>query len=169
MMTDTDKIFLEQSARYMTMSLDRITLCLDKLDTSQIWFKPNQNTNSIGNLVLHLCGNICQYILSGLGEVEDKRDRESEFSLGSRVSKEELVSNIKSTIEASCETILSVENQLLFKEFKLQGFTMTGLEAILHVTEHLSYHTGQIALLTKLARDEDLGFYKGLDLNKKNK
>ncbi len=161
--------FKEQSIYRIKESHKRIIACLDMLDESQIWLKPNTALNSMGNLVLHLCGNITQYIISTLGGAPDHRNRDSEFAAVGGKTKAELKSAFNNVIEQSIQCINNADDADLSKIKKVQVYDLTGVGIIIHVTEHLSYHTGQIAFLTKLLLEKDLGFYAGLDLNQKHK
>jgi uncharacterized damage-inducible protein DinB len=160
--------FKEQSIYRIKESHKRIIACIDLLDESQIWLKPNLALNSTGNLILHLCGNITQYIISTLGGAPDLRKRDAEFATTGGKSKEELKSLFSNVIEQSIQCISNTSDGDLSALKKVQVYELTGVGIIIHVTEHLSYHTGQIAFLTKLLLEKDLGFYAGLDLNKKH-
>ncbi len=153
----------------MKESRERILNCLTKLDENEIWHSPNSSSNSIGNLVLHLEGNIRQYILSSLGGKTDQRNRDLEFEPGRNIKSSELSERINRVIERSIQTITDQDQESLMKRRIVQGFDLSGIGIIIHVVEHLSYHTGQIAYWTKAMKNTDLGFYAGLDLNKKNK
>ena len=160
--------FKEQSIYRIRESHHRIIACLDLLDESQIWLKPNLALNSGGSLVLHLCGNITQYIISTLGGTPDNRNRDAEFAATGGKTKAELKSIFNHVIEQSILCIERTTEEDLSTLKKVQVYELTGVGIIIHVTEHLSYHTGQIAFLTKLLLEKDLGFYAGLDLNKKH-
>lgn len=160
--------FKENSIYRIKESHQRIIACLDLLDESQIWLKPNSALNSMGNLVLHLCGNITQYIISTLGGAPDHRNRDAEFAAVGGKTKEELKNTINFVIEKSIDTINHCSDIDLMTAQKVQVYELTGIGIIIHVTEHLSYHTGQIAFLTKLLLEKDLGFYAGFDLNQKH-
>ena len=149
-------------------NLERIKTCLDQLNENQIWRKSNSHTNSIANLILHLNGNITQYILSSLGKEPDERQRAVEFSIEKGTNKEELILLISKCISKANQVIRETKEQRLLKEEIVQGFQMTGLSNLVHVCEHLSYHTGQIALLTKIITNQDLRFYDNLDLDQTN-
>jgi uncharacterized damage-inducible protein DinB len=160
--------FKEQSIYRIKESHKRIIACLDLMDESQIWLKPNTALNSMGNLVLHLCGNITQYIISTLVGAPDHRNRDAEFAATGGKTKEELKVMFDDVIEQSIQCISDVNDFDLSTIKKVQVYELTGVGIIIHVTEHLSYHTGQIAFLTKLLLEQDLGFYAGLDLNQKH-
>ncbi|MEE1963391.1 Protein of unknown function [Flagellimonas taeanensis] len=152
----------------MNESLRMIKICLDKLPEDKIWQKPNESSNSIGNLILHLCGNITQYGIASIKNEEDNRKRDEEFSTASGYTKEELFKKLSETVEEAKRTFYEAPLQELLRKRSVQGFNFSGVGNIIHVTEHLSYHTGQIALWTKLLENTDLGFYDGVDLNVKN-
>lgn len=161
--------FREQSIYRIEENHKRIMTCLDLLPEPAIWTKPNAALNSMGNLVLHLCGNITQYILSTLAGAPDNRNRDAEFAATGGMNKAELKALFHSVIEKSIACIKNTSDADLTALKKVQVYELTGVGIILHVTEHLSYHTGQVAFLTKLLLDRDLGFYAGLDLNKKHR
>ncbi len=160
--------FIEQAISRMDEYQVKIASCLDKLEEKDIWQSPNNNTNSIGNQILHLCGNITQYIISGLGNEKDLRDRDGEFSTRGGISKSELYGRLSDVVKESKEVIRNLNPDALLKIRSVQGFRLSTIGIVLHVVEHFSYHTGQIVFWTKMLRNLDLGFYSDLDLNQKN-
>lgn len=142
--------------------------CLDDYDEKSIWEKPNNHTNSVANLLLHLDGNMSQYIISSLAGNPDKRQREKEFSRKRGYKKGDLITKFKKTLDEVEDIIEKIDDSELMRERIVQGFRLSGIGIIIHVVEHYSYHVGQIALLTKIRTDKDLGFYSGIDLNKLN-
>lgn len=161
--------FKRQSVAFIDANTPRIEKCLDMLTEEQVWYKPNESSNSIANLILHLCGNITQYIISSIGGDDDRRVRDTEFSADGGYTKTQLMAKLKDTVSRATNVIADCTDEELLRERSVQGFTYTGVGCIVHVTEHYSYHTGQIALLTKIMVNRDLGFYAGLDLNKTGK
>ncbi|MEH6746777.1 MAG: DinB family protein [Maribacter arcticus] len=153
---------IDESTRMIKKSLAEIS-------EDEVWQKPNSSLNSIANLILHLCGNISQYVISSLGETEDKRLRDSEFSLTSGLTKDELLKKLEDVVGTAKRVIFDATPSQLVKIRTVQGFSFSGVGIILHAVEHYSYHTGQIAFWVKQLKNKDLGFYDGLDLNKKNK
>ena len=162
------KEFIKDCIRHLNEYTRRVKICLDLLSEEQVLQKPNEASNSVANLMLHLCGNMTQYVLSSLGGKADLRERHKEFSAKDGLSKEQLFEKLSAVVHSVIEEIQIHDEESLLKTKTVQGFEKNGIAIILHVTEHYSYHTGQIALLTKLMTNQDLGFYKGLDLNKKN-
>ena len=167
-MSTTSKIHTalikEVDHRLFEESLPRILECLDKLTNAQVWWRPNESSNSIGNLVLHLCGNVGQWIGAGLGDLPDHRKRQSEFDERRVIPKENLVSELLTTMMMAREIIAKVPEMELLQKRAVQTFEETGLSILIHVTEHFSYHTGQIAYITKMLTDKALGFYEGIPL-----
>ena len=173
MENDALSVFLTEFKKQVIYRLElnppRIQTCLNNLNETEVWDRPNDSSNSIGNLILHLSGNITQYIISGLGGVTDNRNRDSEFSINSRFPKAELEHKILHTVNESVRVINKLSSEQLIQKYSIQGYEITGIAALIHVTEHFSYHTGQIVCLTKALKNIDTGFFKGLDLNKNNK
>lgn len=160
--------FVRNAKLRMDESMRMIRKSLEQLSEEEIWKKRNRSSNSVGNLMLHLCGNISQYIISSLGGNPDLRERDKEFSVSGNMNKTDLLSSLEEVIDQSSEIIASADEQEYLRVREVQGFSLSGLGVVLHVVEHLSYHTGQIAYWTKLLKDKDLGFYDGFDLNTKN-
>jgi len=136
--------------------LPRIERCLAMLSEKEIWWRPHPTSNSIGNLVLHLSGNVRQWILSGLGGAPDHRQRDKEFAESGPIPRRKLLSELRSTVTQACRVIERLTPGALKRERTIQGFRVTGLRALLHVTEHFAHHSGQIILVTKLLKQRDL-------------
>ncbi len=168
MSTELTKEFIDQNCYRLDENTEKIGKCLDMLTEDEIWKHPNHSSNSIGNLILHLCGNIRQYAISSLSGTEDVRERDKEFSKQAYVAKKELFEKLAQTVDEAKHVIEQADVDNLLRKRHVQGYHFSGMGIIIHVTEHYSYHTGQIALLTKLWKNEDLGFYAGIDLNVKN-
>lgn len=162
------KEFIDQSIFRLEEALPRIVQCLNELTEAQIWQRPNNNSNSVGNLVVHLCGNVRQYIISNLGDTPDMRARDVEFAMRDGYDRQQLIEKITEIIQQAVEVIRVMSTEDLMKVRSVQGFEQTGINSIIHVVEHFSYHTGQIAFWTKLLQDVDLKFYGDMDLTVRN-
>jgi uncharacterized damage-inducible protein DinB len=160
--------FKAQSIHRIGLNTPRIDHCLTLVNNDDVWKTPNGSTNSIGNLILHLCGNMTQYVVSSLGNTPDYRERDKEFSTKGGFTREQLSEKLHGTVEKVIHTINEAPHSELLRKRSVQGFQYTGIGIVVHVTEHYSYHTGQIALLAKLLSNRDLGFYQGVNLNVKN-
>ena len=157
--TRTARLFLASSNHLLAkQSLPSIVKCLQQLSEEEIWWRPNPASNSAGNLVLHLCGNVRQWIISGLGGVEDKRERDREFAEQGPIPGEVLVTQLRRTVQEACRVLARLSDDSLSRKYKIQGYRVTGLDAAFHVAEHFGYHTGQIIYITKLKRAQDLKF-----------
>lgn len=167
-MSDLSKEFISQSLFRFHESTPRVIKCLEQLSEEQIWQRPNQASNSVGNLVLHLRGNITQYIISSLGHQPDVRKRDEEFSITGGINRAELKALMLSTADQAAQIISECPERELMRRRMVQGFEMSGIGIIIHVVEHYSYHTGQVSYITKHLLDIDLGYYADLDLNIKN-
>ena len=162
------KDFSEQACYRLDQSSEMLRKTFAELDENDMWKRPNAASNSIGNLILHLCGNIRQYAISSLGNSPDTRRRDAEFAAREGYSKKELLEMLLGTVEEAKATIRQTSAEDWLRVRPVQGFQLSGLGIVMHVVEHYSYHTGQIAFWTKLLKDKDLGFYGDLDLNVKN-
>ncbi len=152
---------MDESTRMIQKSLTHIT-------QEQLWQKPNASLNSIGNLLLHICGNMTQYIISSLGETEDKRERDLEFSQHQAGDIELVLKKLLGTVDTAKRVIFDASIDQLLQQRSVQGFSFSGVGVIMHAVEHYSYHTGQIAFWVKQLKDVDLGFYDGMNFNVKN-
>jgi uncharacterized damage-inducible protein DinB len=152
--------FLKRASEYLLGDyLPKIERCLEKLNDEQIWWRANEESNSIGNLILHLCGNARQWIVCGVGSAPDARNRDSEFEQRDVIPRDELVTLLRSTLSDVHATLQSLDPSTLLEYRRIQGNDVDILEAVFHVTEHFSMHTGQIILLTKLLTGSGLHFY----------
>ncbi|MHB1050666.1 MAG: DinB family protein [Bacteroidota bacterium] len=139
--------------------LRKIEDSIANLSDDDIWWRAHETNNSIGNLMLHLAGNIRQWIVRHLGAQEFERDRDKEFAERTHIPKGELLAHLRSAIMEADAVLESFPEKKLLHQYTIQKYTVTGLEAVLHVTEHCSYHTGQIVYITKLRTGKDLKFY----------
>ncbi|MGA3324937.1 MAG: DinB family protein [Terriglobia bacterium] len=138
--------------------LPRIISCLKQLSREQLWWRPNEASNSVGNLVLHLTGNVRQWIISGLGGTPDVRQRDKEFSERGPLPRRVLATRLRKTVEEACRVLGRLSPEHLARVHSIQKYRVTGMEATFHVAEHFSHHAGQIILLTKMLTGTDLKF-----------
>ena len=160
MTIETD--FLNCAAEKLTELCGRIGTCLGKLTPDQIWMRGAENQNAVGNLVLHLNGNVRQWILSGVGGAPDARIREAEFEARGGMDPEALRRLLREAVDSAVAIIKTLPHARLAERTTIQGYDVTVLKAIMHVTEHFSGHTAQIIFVTKMLTGEDLGFYSYL-------
>ncbi len=134
----------------LTKALDRIKHCLDQLTDEQVWQRPTESMNSIGNLILHLCGNLRQWIVAGIGGEQDVRQRPKEFSERGPISKLELVRRLDEVVAQAQDALKKTSAQDLLRQRCIQGFDMNGLEAIFDSVPHFRGHTQEIIHMTRL-------------------
>jgi uncharacterized damage-inducible protein DinB len=159
-MSELGKAFIAQSQFHLAEDfLPKIERCVNLLNDDQVWWRPNEESNSIGNLLLHLSGNVRQWIISGLGNATDARDRDSEFLQREMIPRDEVFGRLKQTVDEAKAVLGRLDPNNLLERRTIQGLEVSMLEAILHVVEHFSMHTGQIILLTKMLTARDLRFY----------
>lgn len=158
-----EKLFLQVAVEKLRECCDRIEVCLGKLDDDQIWERASQNENAIGNLMMHLAGNVRQWIVSGLGGRPSRRDRDGEFDARGGFSGAELFGRLRETVEEAVAVIEGLTSEQLTRIYEIQViYKPSGVEAVFHVVEHFSQHTGQIIFATKMLTGTDLGFYAEL-------
>ncbi len=156
------EVFTSSSVRRLRQYRDRIGACLERLDDEQMWLRGSANTNAIGNLLLHLSGNVRQWIVSGVGGAPDHRVRDEEFAAAGGMSKAELFDRLNGSVEDACAVIEKLDAAALTGQRTIQGYQVDVLEAVYHVVEHFAMHAGQIMFATKALTGEDLGFYRHL-------
>jgi len=159
---------VRQCVQRMAGNTPKIRKCLELLTEEEVWHRPNASSNSVGNQLLHLCGNITQYILSSLGKTPDQRQRDLEFSTRGGLTKAELLDRLESTVSKAIAIMGNLDDDDLLRVRSVQGYSYSAIGIMIHVVEHYSYHTGQIIFWTKLLKDMDMGFYAGVDLNRRN-
>src|SRR5215469_15446142 len=155
-------VFVEFSARKLRLLLGRIESCLGRLSAEQIWARGNETENAIGNLALHLSGNVRQWIVAGIGGAADVRQRDAEFDARTGGDAAQLLERLRQTVEEAAAVIERLTPEQLLERRMIQNYEGSVLEAIYHVVDHFSMHTGQIIFATKMLTGEDLGFYKHL-------
>lgn len=151
--------FIDQSRKLLTESyLPRIEKAVEGLSVEDLWWRANPESNSIGNLILHLNGNVRQWIISGLGREKDIRERRTEFDAQSGDPGAELLQQLQTTVDAADGVLASIDLSTLLERRRIQSYDVTVMQAIYAVVEHFSMHTGQIILLAKMFKG-DLQLY----------
>lgn len=162
MSPSASRIILDYSAGKLRQMAQRIEDCVNRLNEEQVWARGGENENAAGNLVLHLCGNVRQWIVSGVGGKPDMRKRDAEFDARGGVAIPQLLDRLRATIADATAVLEAVTPDRLMERVVIQGYEVTVLEAIYHVVEHFSEHTGQIIFVTKMLTGADLGYYAHL-------
>ena len=153
------RTFLAESQHSLAAyHMPRLIRCLKMLPEREIWWRPNAASNSAGNLVLHLSGNVRQWIVSGLGDAQDRRDRDREFTERGPIPRRVLITLLRKTVDEACSVLGRLPEDSLLRIHSIQGFRVSGMYAVSQVVWHFAYHTGQIIYVTKLKLGKDLRF-----------
>jgi len=139
-----------EAASELTSALARIKHCLDQLTDDQVWWRSHSSLNSIGNLILHLCGNLRQWIVAGLGSAKDVRDRPAEFAERCPISNADLQLKLDTLVSEAKEVLGKLTARQLLDARRIQGFDVTGLAAIFDSVPHFRGHTQEVIHLTRL-------------------
>ncbi|PYX98738.1 MAG: hypothetical protein DMG62_03880 [Acidobacteria bacterium] len=140
----------------------RLRACVESLSDEQVWWRANEASNSVGNLILHLNGNVNQWLVAPFDHREDKRNRPAEFSERQVIPTGQLLETIARTLQDAAAVMASISESDLLATYNIQGYTVSGLHAVYQVIEHFGLHYGQITYITKMLRGIDLGFYREL-------
>ncbi|TAK37452.1 MAG: DUF1572 domain-containing protein [Saprospiraceae bacterium] len=160
-----DLLIAEVRRRLFVENIPRLKKCLGELSEEEIWYRPNEHSNSVGNLVLHLCGNVRQWLIAGLGGHPDTRQRQTEFDERGPVPTQKLIALLDQLQKDAEKTLNEISLQQILSPVKVQGFQETGLSLLIHVVEHFSYHAGQVTYFVKWRKDKDMGYYRGQNLD----
>lgn len=156
---ETGAEFLRVARKELRQGSDRVCDCLGRLSAEQIWHRDNAIENSIGNLVLHLSGNVRQWILAGVGGQPDNRDRDWEFATRESLPADELAERLSGTVAEADALLADLPPDSLMETRSIQVYDVTVLHAITHVLTHFAGHVGQIIWATKHVTGKDLGYY----------
>lgn len=160
---DLTRLFLDFSRqKLLGQYWPRLRACIEGLADEQIWWRPNEASNSIGNLILHLNGNVRQWLVDSFNRAEDKRDRPAEFNRREGLSAAELLASLDATMNEAASVLARLTADDLLAPYEIQGYHVHGLDAVYQVVEHFGLHYGQIAYITKAFAGKDLEFYREL-------
>jgi hypothetical protein len=160
---DVSHLFLDFSRRKLFEHYwPRLRACAEPLTDEQVWWRPNAASNSIGNLILHLNGNVRQWLIASFNRWEDDRNRPAEFAAESGITASQLLEKLAATMNESAQVLGRLTEADLIAPYDIQGYHVTGLEAVYQVVEHFGLHYGQIAYVAKSLTGNDLGFYREL-------
>ena len=161
---DVHTLFLEVSrSTLIDQYWPRLRTSVEPLTDEQVWWRPNEASNSIGNLILHLNGNVGQWLVTSFDRLESGRNRPAEFAAREGMQAAALLEQLGATVRRASDVLARLTEADLRATLHIQGYTVSGLYAVYHVVEHFGMHYGQILYITKLLRGEDLGFYRELD------
>ena len=141
----------------------RLRASVGPLTEEQVWWRPNAASNSIGNLILHLNGNVRQWLVNSFNRTSDERNRPAEFAAESGLTAAELLERLGGTMKEAEQVLARLTEADLVAPYDIQGYHITGLEAVYQVVEHFGLHYGQITYIVKSLSGRDLGFYRELN------
>ena len=133
--------------------------CVQLLDAAEVWQRTNEHTNSVGNLVLHLTGNVRQWVGSGLGGTPCERDRPAEFAQRGPLPARRILCELEQVVQRALSILGALDEAALLRRYAIQGYDVSGVAVVFHIVEHFSWHTGQIVHVTKMLRNVDLSLY----------
>ena len=167
-MKETDSelagLFLEFSRKkLLEQCWPRLRTCVEGLSEDQVWWRPNAASNSVGNLLLHLNGNVTQWLVASFDHSDDQRNRPAEFNARDGMTASELLQRLTETMNAAARVLERLTAEELLAPYEIQGYHVRGLEAVYQVVEHFGLHYGQVVYITKLLTASDLGFYRELN------
>lgn len=163
----TNHFIAEIKRRLFEENIPRLKKCVAALSDEQIWYRPNNSSNSVGNLVLHLEGNVRQWVVAGLAKNPDVRERQKEFAEKGPVPKEKMLEDMDRLMQEVDAILNKICSEDLLEIRNVQGYQESGLSILVHITEHFSYHVGQMTYIAKMLLDTDMGYYDGHDLDAK--
>jgi hypothetical protein len=137
----------------------KIKHCLGQLTDEQVWWRPRESMNSIGNLVLHLCGNVRQWFIARIGGAPDIRNRPREFSERQMIPKDELLRHVDEVVSGATAALTKMTADDLLKVQRIQGFMVAGLGAIFDSVPHFRGHTQEIIFLTRMQLGDGYKFH----------
>jgi hypothetical protein len=151
--------FIKQARSELGEAVEKIEHCLNQLGEIDVWWRPFTEANAIGNVVLHLCGNLRQWVISGVGGIPDVRKRREEFAeRGAMIKKAELLSRLKRTVAEADEALARCTPDNLLRVRHVQHYDVTGLQAAFTSISHFVGHTHQIVYITRLRLGEKYEF-----------
>ena len=158
---DDITIFLARSRHYLrTEYPTKLRAAAESLPANALWWRANDQSNSTGNLILHLTGNVRQWIVSGVGGAPSTRDRAGEFAARDGASADVLLVELDRVLDEADAVLARLTASDLSTTRTIQGREITVLEAVYHVVEHFSLHLGQIVLIAKLHTPGAVRFYE---------
>ena len=161
---DVSTLFLEHSRKKLFDEWwPRLRVTVEELTEDQLWWRPNDASNSIGNLLLHLNGNVRQWLVASFTRQEDHRNRPAEFTEKAGGPPAPILAQLGATLDEAAAILARLTESDLLAPMQIQGYHVTGLVAVYQVVEHFGLHYGQIMYITKALNDKDLGFYRELD------
>jgi hypothetical protein len=128
----------------------RIRHCTSQLSDVQVWWRPHASMNSIANLILHLTGNVRQWIDSGIGGAADIRVRPAEFSQREPIPASQLLGQLQAAVNDAKSALLSASTENMLARRRIQGYDVSGFGALFDCIPHFKGHTQEIVCFTRM-------------------
>jgi uncharacterized damage-inducible protein DinB len=158
---DLAREFVARSRFYLNDEYrTKIRRAVRAIPADVIWRRTNDQSNSVGNLLLHLAGNVRQWVVSGVGRVPDTRDRSAEFSTWGGVSADELLARLEAVLSEADAVIARLTPDDLVQRRTIQGRDVTVMAAVYTAVQHFSTHLGQIIMIAKEQSPGAIRFYE---------
>ena len=163
-MSEPSPALPQEAHRLFGEYFGKIEQCVGLLSSEQVWWRPNPRCTSIGNILLHLCGNLSQWVLGGLGDASFERHRREEFAAVSGLDSPALLERLGEVVSACRDVVGDLPDDKLGQLFMIQGITRPGFGVLLHAVEHMAYHTGQVVYVAKqlVGEKAEIEFYPHL-------
>ena len=153
--------FVERSRYYLATEYRmKLRAAVESLPDGALWSRPNEQSNSVGNLLLHLAGNVRQWIVAGVGGARDTRNRATEFAAREGVGAATLLAALDQVLDDADAVLAKLTEADLASSRMIQGREVQVLEAVYHVVEHFAGHVGQIILIAKMHSPGAIRFYE---------
>ena len=156
---DVTRSVLEEAARLLDECLAKVAHCLEQLSEEQVWWRPHESMNSIGNLILHVSGNMRQWLVGGLSGAADARHRPAEFAERGPIARAVLVAGLAGVVADAKRVFRQTSPTAMQQERRIQGFTVTGWGAVFHAVPHFNGHTQEIISATRMQLGDAYEFY----------
>ena len=156
---DVLRALIDEAGASLDSSLEKIRHCVEQLSEEQVWWRPAEGMNAIGNLLLHLSGNVRQWIVSGLGGAADVRNRPGEFAERQRIARGELLGRLEQVIAEAKGVLSRMTAEGLMEQRRIQGFEVTGIGVLFSVVPHFQGHTQEIICLTRMQLGDAYKFH----------
>lgn len=143
------EVLASEAAHELAQAHEKIKHCLEQLTDEQVWWRPTESMNAIGNLVLHLSGNLGQWVVAGVGGKTTSRNRPAEFAERGPIPKTDLIARLDSAVAESIAAISSISPDELVRQRHVQGRDVTGIAAFVHAITHFCGHTQEVVHLTR--------------------
>jgi len=153
------RVVIHETVRRLNAYVEKIAHCVGQLSDDQVWWRPHESMNSIGNLILHLTGNIRQWLVSGVGGAEDVRDRPAEFSSREAIPKVALLNQLEQIVGEAKAALARASADEMLAPRRIQGFDVTGWGAVFSCVPHFEGHTQEITCLTRMQLKDAYRFH----------